>query len=206
MHLLANNNRKVIANRWTISTEGTYGSILNMVREQIGVSNELYVPFIFTLFNFILFNNLIGMVPYSFTPTSHLALTISLSIAIFIGVTILGFQSHGLKFFAYFVPVGTPLGLVPLLVIIELLSYTARAVSLGLRLGANVIAGHSLLKIISTFTWNIVGAGPVLLLVSILPLLFLTALCSLEFGIAILQAFVFSVLTCSYLKDAIHLH
>jgi len=121
-------------------------------------------------------------------------------------VTIIGFQRHGLGFFAFFIPAGTPFGLVFLLVAIELISYLARAVSLGVRLGANMIAGHSLLKIISSFTMKAVVAGPVLLLVSVLPMLFLTALTGLEFGIAILQAYVFTILTCSYLKDAIDLH
>lgn len=146
------------------------------------------------------------LVLYSFTTLSHLVLTLSLSTAILIGVTIIGFQRHGLGFFAFFIPAGTPFGLVFLLVAIEFISYVARAVSLGVRLGANMIAGHSLLKIISTFTWKMVVAGPVLLLVSVLPLLFLTALAGLEFGIAILQAYVFTILTCSYLKDAIDLH
>jgi F-type H+-transporting ATPase subunit a len=206
MYLLSDNNRKVVPNRWSINSESFYGSILNMVRDQVGPKNEVYVPFIFTLFNFILLNNLVGLVPYSFTPTSHLVLTISLSTAILIGVTIVGFQRHGLKFFGLFIPAGTPFALVPLLIVIEIISYLARALSLGLRLGANMIAGHSLLKIISTFTWKMVVAGPVLLIISALPLIFLTALAALELGIAMLQAYVFTILTCSYLKDAIDLH
>ena len=121
-------------------------------------------------------------------------------------MTIIGFQKHGLGFFGFFIPAGTPFGLVFLLVAIEVISYLARGLSLGLRLGANMIAGHSLLKIISTFTWKMVVAGPVLLLVSVLPVLFLTALVALELGIAMLQAYVFTILTCSYLKDSIDLH
>lgn len=206
MNVLSRNNGYVIPSRWAVHSESLYGSILNMVREQVGSANEVYVPLIFTLFNFVLFSNLIGLVPYNFTATSHLVLTLSLSTAVWIGVTIIGFQRHGLGFFAFFIPAGTPLGLVFLLVAIELISYVARAVSLGVRLGANMIAGHSLLKIISTFTWKMVVAGPVMLLVSVLPLLFLTALVGLELGIAILQAYVFTILTCSYLKDAIDLH
>jgi F-type H+-transporting ATPase subunit a len=206
MNLLATNNRRVVANRWSVAQESTYGSILNMVREQIGPANEIYVPFIFVLFNFILFNNLVGMIPYSFTPTSHLVLTLSLGSIIVIAVTILGFQRHGLGFFALFIPAGTPLGLVPLLVFIETISYLARMVSLGLRLGANMIAGHTLLKILSTFAWKAVLGGPVLLLISVLPVVLITALAGLELGIAILQAYVFTILTCSYLKDAIDLH
>ena len=206
MNLLANNNRKILANRWSISTESTYGSILNMVREQVGPANELYVPFIFTLFNFILFSNLLGLIPYSFTVTSHLVMNLSLSTAIIFGVTIIGFQRHGLGFFALFLPTGTPLALVPLLVIIELVSYLSRVFSLGVRLTANMIGGHVLLKILSTFMWKMIMAGPVLFTVSLLSLAFLTILVGLELAIAILQAYVFTILTCSYLKDVIDLH
>ena len=206
INVLSTNNGSLIPSRWAIHSESVYGSILNMVRDQVGPKNEVYVPFVFTLFNFILFSNLAGLVPYSFTTTSHLVFTISLSTVILIGVTIIGFQKHGLKFFGFFIPAGTPLALVFLLVAIEVISYLARGLSLGLRLGANMIAGHSLLKIISTFTWKMVVAGPVLLLVSVLPVLFLTALVALELGIAMLQAYVFTILTCSYLKDSIDLH
>lgn len=200
--------RKVLASKSSIFQESAYSSVHSLVRDQIGNGpvNEQYLPFIFALFNFILFSNLLGMVPYSFTPTSHMALTFSFSIAILIGVTILGLQRHKLAFFSYFIPAGTPLGLVPLLVVIELISYLARGVSLGVRLAANCIAGHTLLKIVSTFTWKIMAGGPIALVISILPILFLTALIGLEFGIAILQAYVFSTLTCSYIRDAIYLH
>jgi F-type H+-transporting ATPase subunit a len=206
MNLLSLNNGSIIPSRWAINSESIYGSIVNMVRDQIGPAQEIYVPFIFTLFNFIVFSNLIGLVPYSFTATSHLVLAISLSTTILIGVTIIGFQKHGLGFFAFFIPSGTPAALLFLLVALEVISYVARAFSLGIRLGANMIAGHALLKIISTFTWKMVVAGPVLLLVSLLPLLFLTILAGLELGIAMLQAYVFTILTCSYIKDVIDLH
>ena len=139
MNVLSKNNNNIIPSRWAIHSESLYGSILNMVREQVGPVNEIYVPLIFALFNFVLFSNLIGLVPYSFTATSHLVLTLSLSTTILIGVTIIGFQKHGLGFFAFFIPAGTPLGLVFLLVAIELISYLARAVSLGVRLGKNII-------------------------------------------------------------------
>jgi len=203
---ISSNNNKLIPSRWSIIQEGIYSSILNLVRDQIGSSKELYLPFIYTLFIFVLLNNLVGLVPYSFTPTSHILLTIGFSVTIFLGVTILGLVQHGLGFFAFFIPAGTPLGLVPLLVPLELISYFARALSLGVRLGANIIAGHALLKIISTFTWQITTAGPIIFIISFLPIAFLTALFGLELGIAFLQAYVITVLTCSYLKDAIYLH
>src|SRR3954469_11250879 len=206
INLLTSNNRRITPSRWSITQEGMYGSILGMVRDQIGATNEIYVPLIFIFFNFVLFNNLIGLVPYSFTPTSHLVLTIGLSTAILIGVTIIGLVRHGLVFFSYFVPAGTPLALVPLLVVLETISYLARALSLGLRLGANMIAGHTLLKIFSGFGYGIATSGPLILLVSLLPLAFLTIIYGLELAIAFLQAYVFTILTCSYVKDAIDLH
>jgi F-type H+-transporting ATPase subunit a len=204
INFLTTNNQRIIPSRWSISLESSYGTIVSMVREQIG--HEIYVPLIFVFFNFVLFNNLIGLVPYSFTPTSHLIMTIGLSSALLMTVTIIGLVRHGLVFFSYFVPAGTPFTLVPLLVIIELISYLARALSLGLRLSANMIAGHSLLKIFSGFTWSTINMGPVMILISLLPLSFLTLLYSLELAIAFLQAYVFTILLCSYIKDAIDLH
>jgi F-type H+-transporting ATPase subunit a len=204
INFLTTNNQRIIPSRWSISLESTYGSIVSMVREQI--NHEIYVPLIFVFFNFVLFNNLIGLVPYSFTPTSHLIMTIGLSSGILMAVTIIGLFRHGLVFFSYFVPAGTPLTMVPLLVIIELISYLARALSLGLRLSANMIAGHSLLKIFSGFTWGAMTLGPFMFFVSLLPLGVLTLLYALELSIAFLQAYVFTILLASYLKDAIDLH
>jgi F-type H+-transporting ATPase subunit a len=183
-----------------------YASIVSMVRNQIGNQNEIYVPLMYVIFNFVLFNNLIGLVPYSFTPTSYLIITIALSTTIVLAVTLIGLLRHGLVFFSYFVPAGTPLALVPLLVVIEIISYIARSLSLGLRLGANIIAGHSLLKIFSGFTSSAITIGPIIMICSILPLLVLTILYSLELAIAFLQAYVFTILTSSYLKDALDLH
>lgn len=206
IHIITNNNKAIIANKWSISQESIYVSIHSMVREQIGVKNEIYFPFIFSLFSLVLFSNLIGMVPYSFTPTSHLVVCISLSFAILLGVTIIGFQNHGIKFFSFFVPAGTPIFLVPLLVIIELISYLARGFSLGIRLAANITAGHTLLKIIATFIYKIMIAGPLFVIIGLIPLSLLTGLSALELGIAILQSYVFTILACSYIKDAIDLH
>jgi len=206
IHLLASNNYRLLPSRWSISIESIYCSILDLVKSQIGPTNEIYLPFIFVFFNFVLFNNLVGLVPYSYTPTSLLVFPIGLSSAILIGVTIIGFARHGIGFFSYFVPAGTPLGLVPLLVVIELISYLARALSLGLRLGANIIAGHSLLKIFSTFTYGMATSGFLMLVISLLPLIFLTIFYALELAVAFLQAYVFTILVCSYVKDAIDLH
>jgi F-type H+-transporting ATPase subunit a len=146
------------------------------------------------------------MVPYSFAPTSHFILTFSISFTIVIGATILGFQIHALKFFSLFVPSGCPLGLVPLLVLIEFISYLARNVSLGLRLAANVLSGHMLLNILGGFTYNIMNSGFIFFLLGLMPLLFIIAFSGLEIGIAFIQAQVFVVLSASYIKDTLELH
>ena len=132
LHYLANNNLKLIPNNWSIALESSYASINSMVRDQIGSLNEVYLPFIYSLFFFILIANLTGNVPYSYTITTSIIVTLSLSFTILIAVTILGLKIHNLKFFSYFIPSGTPLALVPLLVLIELLSYSARAFRLGI--------------------------------------------------------------------------
>lgn len=160
----------------------------------------------YVLFAFILVNNLIGMVPFSFASTSHFLLTFSLSFTVVIGATILGFTKHGLEFFSLFVPAGCPLGLLPLLVLIETISYIARNVSLGLRLAANILSGHMLLNILSGFTYNIMCSGILFLIIGLLPLSFIIAFSGLEVGIAFIQAQVFVVLSCSYIKDTLELH
>lgn len=166
----------------------------------------MYFPFIFTLFIFILSNNLIGMVPYSFASTSHFILTFSLSFMIVLGATFLGFIYHYLKFFSLFVPSGCPLALLPLLVLIEFISYLARNVSLGLRLAANILSGHMLLNILSGFTYNIMNSGFFFFFLALLPLAFIIAFSGLELAIAFIQAQVFVVLSCSYIKDSLELH
>ncbi len=177
--------------------------MVNQINEKKG---QAYFPVMFVLFVFILVNNLIGMIPYSFAPTSHFILTFSLSFTIVLGATILGLSIHGLKFFSLFVPSGCPLGLLPLLVLIEFVSYLARNVSLGLRLAANILSGHMLLNILSGFTYNIMNSGLVYFFLGVFPLAFIIAFSGLELGIAFIQAQVFVVLSCSYIKDALELH
>jgi F-type H+-transporting ATPase subunit a len=139
LNVLTTNYNKIVSNNWSISQEAIYATIHGIVTNQINPRNgQIYFPFIYTLFIFILINNLVGLVPYSFASTSHFALTFALSFTIVLGATILGFQKHGLEFFSLLVPAGCPLGLLPLLVLIEFVSYCARSVSLGLRLGANI--------------------------------------------------------------------
>ncbi len=207
LSLLSTNNNKLVSNNWSIGQESLYATIHSIVANQINPkSGQMYFPFMYTLFIFILINNLIGLIPYSFASTSHFILTFSLSFTIVLGATILGFQKHGLQFFSLLVPAGCPLPLLPLLVLIELISYLARNISLGLRLAANIMSGHMLLQILAGFTYNIMSSGIFFFFLGLLPLSFIIAFSGLELGIAFIQAQVFIVLTSSYIKDGLDLH
>jgi F-type H+-transporting ATPase subunit a len=206
-NLLANNNNKIIVNGWALSQETIYATVHSIVTNQINAkAGQIYFPFMYVLFLFILFNNLIGMIPYSFAATSHFILTFSVSFTVVLGATILGFSKHGVKFFSLFVPAGCPLGLLPLLVLIEFISYLARNVSLGLRLSANILSGHMLLNILAGFCYNIMNSGILFIILGLVPLAFIIAFSGLELGIAFIQAQVFVVLSSSYIKDALDLH
>jgi F-type H+-transporting ATPase subunit a len=195
-------------NTWQLAMESLFGFVLNLVKSQIGTVGQLFFPSFYSLFLFILFSNLIGLVPYSFAPFAQMALSIGFSCTILLGVTILGFIKHGVNFFSLFVPSGCPLFLVPFLVLIETVSYLARALSLGLRLGANLISGHILLKVLSSLTWTFFFSSGSLIsvLLAPLPILFLIAIFALELGVAFLQAYVFVLLSMNYLNDALCLH
>lgn len=207
LHLIGTNNNKIVMNNWSLALETIYATVHSIVINQINSNKgQIYFPFIYTLFIYILINNLIGMVPYSFATTSHFILTFSLSFTVVLGATILGFNKHGLKFFSLFVPSGCPLVLLPLLVIIEFISYLSRNVSLGLRLGANILSGHMLLNILAGFTYNIMTSGLIFFILGLVPLSFIIAFSGLELGIAFIQAQVFVVLSCSYIKDGLDLH
>lgn len=196
----------LVPSRWQSLVEMVYEFVVGLVDEQIGPRGRVYFPLVYTTFVFLLATNLIGMIPYSFTATSHLVVTFGLSLSLFIGITIVGFQIHGLHFFSFLLPKGAPLMLAPLLVVLELVSYCFRAVSLGVRLFANMMAGHTLVKILSGFAWTMLSVGGVLALVSVIPFGIVFALTGLEIGVACLQAYVFTILTCIYLNDAINLH
>lgn len=204
--LLSTSNKTILPNQWQTVTEELYSFILNMVMENVGKEGLKYFPLIFSLFTFILIANLLGMIPYSFTVTSHIIITFGLSLSIFIGVTLIGFYTHKIHFFSILLPSGTPLVLSFFLVIIELISYVARAFSLAIRLFANLMSGHSLLKILAGFAWSMLSIGGIFYLLSLIPLVVVFAVTGLEVGIAVLQAYVFTILTCLYLNDAIHLH
>jgi F-type H+-transporting ATPase subunit a len=190
----------LIPGRWQSMVELSYEFIAKMVRDNVGSDGMRYFPFVFTLFMFILFCNLIGMVPFTFTVTSHIIVTFVMAAVVFLGVTVIGFIRHGTHFLKLFVPSGVPIFLLPLLVVIELLSYLTRPISLSVRLFANMMAGHTMLKVFGGF---VVALG---VLAGWAPLAFVVALTGLEIGIAILQAYVFAILTCIYLNDAINLH
>jgi F-type H+-transporting ATPase subunit a len=162
--------------------------------------------FIYSLFFFILIANLTGNVPYSYTITTSIIVTIGLSFTVFIGVTILGLYIHKISFFSYFVPAGTPLALVPLLVLIEMISYLSRAFSLGMRLFSNIVGGHTLLKILSTFLYKLFSASAIMFLLTLIPFALFVCLIGLELAVSFIQSYVFTLLVCSYIKDAINLH
>lgn len=189
----------LVPGRWQSMAELSYVFIANLVKDTVGNEGRAYFPFIFTVFMFVLFGNLFGMVPYGFTFTSHIIVTFTMAIVVFLGVTVIALVKHKLHFFTFFMPPGVPLIMAPLLVPIEIISYLSRPVSLSVRLFANMLAGHTLLKVFAGF---VVSLG----LFGAFPLLFIVALTALEIVIAFLQAFVFTILTCLYLNDALHLH
>jgi F-type H+-transporting ATPase subunit a len=189
----------LVPGRWQSMAELSYEFVVNLIRDTVGSEGRRYFPFVFTIFMFVLFGNMLGMVPYSFTFTSHIIVTFAMALVVFVGVTILGFVKHGAHFFSFFVPPGVSIALWPLLIPIEILSYFSRPISLSVRLFANMLAGHTLLKVFAGFV-------PALGVAGILPLAFVTALTGLEFIIAFLQAYVFAILTCLYINDALHLH
>jgi F-type H+-transporting ATPase subunit a len=200
--------RALVPGRMQSMAELSYEFIANMIRDNAGQSGMRFFPAIFTLFMFILFGNLLGMVPYSFTFTSHIIVTFGLALTVFLAVTVLGIALHGLHFFSFFVPKGVPWVMMPLMIPIEVLSYLTRPVSLSIRLFANMMAGHTMLKVFAGFTVLMIGAlGPVAGgALGMVPLVINVALTGFEFLVAFLQAYVFTVLTCIYLNDAIHLH
>ena len=196
----------LVPNTWQLVQEGFYLVTTNIIRDNLGLKGEIYFPLIFTLHLILLFCNLIGMVPYSFTVTSHIIFTFSLALSIFLGINIIGIRTHGFKFFNLFLPRGVPLVIMPLLVTIEFISYLIKVFTLSIRLFANMTSGHTLLKIIAGFSWSMFSAGGLLAFFHLVPLALLLILIGLELGIAILQAYVFTLLTCIYLNDVLDMH
>lgn len=195
-----------IPSNWQILLEIIYDIVSQLLFDNINSEGEKYFPFISVLFTFILFSNLIGLIPYSFTVTSHLIVTFTLSLSVFIGVNIICIQRYKLEMLSLFIPANTTFGLALLLVPIEFVSYIFKPISLGVRLFANLMAGHTLLKVIVGFSWSMLLLEDLLALIHFLPLLILILLVGLELGVAIIQAYVFTILTCIYLNDGINLH
>ena len=198
--LLGTKDKKIIPGKFQLLSEILYNFISKMISDTAGKKAKPYFPFIFSLFVFVLFCNMVGMLPYSFTVTSHIIVTLAFAMFIFIGVTILGFVIHGFKYLKIFVPSGVPVVLLPIIMIIEIISYLSRPVSLSVRLFANMMAGHTMLKVFGGF---VISLG---LVAGWLPLTFSVALTGLEILVAFLQAYVFAILTCIYLNDALNLH
>ena len=191
--------RALVPGRWQALAEMAYEFVANMIRENVGMKGWAYFHFIFTLFMFVLFGNLLGLIPYTFTYTSHIIVTFAMAIFVFVGVTVIGFCKHGLHYFRMFFPKGAPAVTALILVPIEIISYLSRPISLAVRLFANMLAGHIMLVIIASF---VTALG----ILGVLPLAFLSGIIILEFLIAALQAYVFTILTCIYLNDAINMH
>ncbi len=190
----------LLPNKVQLLAELSYTFVSKMINDTAGSKAKPYFSLIFSLFMFVLFCNMFGMMPYAFTVTSHIIVTFVLAAFIFIGVTIIGFIKHGVGYLKLFVPSGVPIILLPLIIVIEIISYLSRPISLSVRLFANMMAGHTMMKVFGGFviSLGIVGGW--------LPLSFSVALTGLEILVAFLQAYVFAILTCIYLNDALNLH
>ncbi len=197
---LSTRGRTLVPTRWQSLAELLYEFIAGMLRDTVGNEGRKYFPLIFSLFMFVLFANLMGMIPYAFTVTSHIIVTFAMAIAIFVGVTIIGFVRNGIGFLRFFAPAGAPLWVMPLLIPIEVISYFVRPISLSVRLFANMMAGHTMLKVFAGF---VVGLG---ILGGWAPLAFMVVFTGFEVGIAVIQAYIFTILSVLYLNDALHPH
>jgi F-type H+-transporting ATPase subunit a len=197
-------NRGLVPGRMQSISEMSYEFIANMLREGAGTQGMRFFPLVFSLFMFVLVANLMGMVPYFFTVTSHIIVTFALAMLVIGTVIVYGFMKHGIGFLKLFVPHGVPPLIVPLVSAIEVISFLSRPISLSVRLFANMLAGHITLKVFAGFVTSMSALGALGVVGSILPLLMTIALTGLEFLVSFLQAYVFAVLTCMYLNDALH--
>ena len=195
-----------IPNNWQVFLETIYDVVSLLLFDNINSEGEKYFPYISTIFIFIIFSNLIGLIPYSFTVTSHIIVTFTLSFSIFIGLNIVGFKKHSLNMFSLIIPANSSVILALVLVPIEFVSYVAKPISLGVRLFINLMAGHTLLKVIVGFAWSMLLFEDLFAVVHIIPLFLLVILMGLELCVALIQAYVFTILTCIYLNDSINLH
>jgi F-type H+-transporting ATPase subunit a len=203
---VAMRQKAMVPGRGQVLAEGVYQFVANMIRENTGPKGREYFPFVFTIFMVVLIGNLLGMIPWSFTYTSHLIVTAALALSIFFAVMIIGIVRHGMHFFELFVPPGVPLWLFPLILPIEILSFLTRPITLSVRLFANMMAGHLVLKVFAGFSVAMLAAfGVGGFFMGLVPALFNVALIAFEFLVALLQAYVFATLACIYLKDTIEI-
>jgi F-type H+-transporting ATPase subunit a len=198
--------RAIVPGRLQALVETAYDGVMSMVDQQIGHGGRRFFPFVFALFFFVLMGNLLGLLPYAFTYTSHIAVTFGLAFMVFTIVTVVAIVLHGRKFLGYFFPESVPIALAPIIIPIEIISYLSRPVALSVRLFANMLAGHVMLKVFATFVVLMGGAGAIGVVGAIFPLAINIALIGFEILVAFLQAYVFAILTCIYLHDAVHLH
>ncbi len=203
---LAVRRKALVPGRLQMTAEMLYEFIAGTIRENIGSEGRRYFSLIFTLFVVVLMGNLLGMIPFSFTYTSHIVVTFALAMLVFLAVLIVGIARNGLHFFSLFLPPGVPAWLLPLIIPIELISFLIRPITLSVRLFANMMAGHLMLKVFAGFSVMMFGAGFVGIVGSMLPMLFNVILIGFEFLIALIHAYVFTVLSCIYLKDTVDLH
>jgi ATP synthase subunit 6 len=205
--ILINRGGTIVPNRWQVFLEGVFNLAMSLSTETIeGGKGQKYFPFIFVVLSFILVCNLTGIVPYSFTATSHLSITLALATMVFLGYLAIGARKHGIRLLELFYPAGVSLVLAPLIVPIEIIAQMSRIISLSVRLFANMMAGHTLLKVIAGFAWQMMSLGPALFIAHSITLGVLTLLIGLEIAVAFIQAYVFAVLTCIYLNEAENLH
>lgn len=207
LHVYAyNNNTSIIPSRYSVLIEGLYNTVRNITISQLGNSGQIYIPLVYSIFILILFTNLVSIIPYNFAIMAQVVFTLSMSLAIWIAVSIIGLTRYGITWFSLFVPAGCILPLLPLLVIIETISYFARSISLGLRLGANILAGHLLLIILAGLTYDFMNLSIFNTIIGIIPILIIIGITALETAICWIQAYVFCILTTSYLKDGLYSH
>jgi ATP synthase subunit 6 len=197
-------NGYLVPGRWQVLLEGVHSMILSMLGQTVGAQGASLFPFVFSVFTFILGCNRFGLVPYSFTVTSHLVVTMTLALAIWVGKLVMGFRLHGLSFFRMFLPTGTPFMMVPFMVPLEVLGFTITFISLSVRLFANMMAGHILLKVIAGFAWTMMVSGGLMWIAHVIPRGVLFLLLGLETAVAFIQAYVFTLRTCIYIGDSLH--
>lgn len=194
----------LVPTRWQVVGEAIHKVLLQMLSETIGAQGGKFFALVFSLFSFILINNLAGLIPYSFTVTAHLIVTLALAFAVWFGKLLLGFRYHGLKLFGMLLPAGIPFALAPVFILIEFISFIIPIISLSVRLFANMMSGHILLKVIFGFAWSMMVAGGLLFVAHFVPLGILFLLLGLETAVAMIQAYVFTILVCLYIGDMVH--